>query len=465
MPTETADGGSHLQEFIPEELLRKLEAARDKGGMVGERRIVTMLFCDVKGSTAAAEQLDPEDWSEIMNGAFVQMIKPVYRYEGTVARLMGDALLAFFGAPIAHEDDPQRAILAGLDIASGIEPYRGQVRQRYGVDFSVRVGINTGLVVVGAVGSDLRMEYSALGDAVNVAARMEQTAQPGTVQVAHDTYRLVSTLFEFEELGGIDVKGKAEPVTTYRVLGRKADASRVRGIEGLQADMVGRQAELQSLQQALGDLKRGVGRVAFVVGEAGLGKTRLIAEARKPGGNLPKGAVSWIEAISLSYDANQAYGVVQRLIRRMGGPAYDDPVRVVKQKLEVLTDGLEPDDRERVLPRLRDVVWTGLRRRCEHGWRGLQARCPGRHAPLVAAPLLKAAHGSDLRRFALVRCGLHRAAARVDASGGRDPALLPVCHARGTNRSGLADQVRRRGRVRASQHGNQFEAALGSRQQ
>ena len=347
--TEVAQVASHLQEFIPEELLGKLQAAREKGGMVGERRIVTMLFCDVKGSTAAAERLDPEDWSEIMNGAFTHMIKPVYRYEGTVARLMGDALLAFFGAPIAHEDDPQRAVLAGLDIVSGIAPYREQIQQRYGVDFSVRVGINTGLVVVGTVGSDLRMEYSALGDAVNVAARMEQTAEPGSVQVAHDTYRLLSTLFEFQELGRIEIKGKAEPVTTYRVLGQKSEGSRVRGIEGLQAEMVGREAELQSLLQALGDLQRGIGRVAFVLGEAGLGKTRLIAEARKLGGSLPQAAVTWIEALSLSYDANQAYGVIQRLIRRMGGPASGDPPDTARQKLETLAADLEPDARPRVL--------------------------------------------------------------------------------------------------------------------
>ena len=191
---------SELHQYIPRELMKKLQAARDTGGMVGERRVVTMLFCDLKGSTAAAERLDPEDWTEIMNGAFAHMIKPVYQYEGTIARLMGDALLAFFGAPIAYEDDPRRAVLAGLDIVEHIKPYREQIRERYGVDFDVRVGINTGLVVVGAVGSDLRMEYSALGDAINLAARMEQTAEPGTVRVAHDTYKLVKNLFDFQAL-------------------------------------------------------------------------------------------------------------------------------------------------------------------------------------------------------------------------------------------------------------------------
>ena len=157
--------------------MEKLKAVRSEGRMVGERRVVTMLFCDVIGSTAAAEMLDPEDWSEVINLAFEHMIKPVYRYEGTVARLMGDGLLAFFGAPIAHEDDPNRAVLAGMDILSGIQGLCPWIKERYGIDINVRVGVNTGLVVVGAVGSDLRMEYTALGDAINVAARMEESAR------------------------------------------------------------------------------------------------------------------------------------------------------------------------------------------------------------------------------------------------------------------------------------------------
>jgi class 3 adenylate cyclase len=173
---ESAPVQALLQQYIPKELLTKLEAARAGGGTQGERRIVTMLFCDVAGSTAAAGKLDPEEWAEVMNGAFEHLIAPVYQYEGTLARLMGDAILAFFGAPVAHEDDPQRAVMAGLDILDGIQPYKEEVRARWGLDFEVRVGINTGLVVVGEVGSDLRMEYTALGDAINVAARMEQTA-------------------------------------------------------------------------------------------------------------------------------------------------------------------------------------------------------------------------------------------------------------------------------------------------
>ena len=340
-------GNSLLQQYIPKELLEKIEAARASGSMAGERRVVTMLFCDVQGSTAAAEQLDPEEWSDIINGAFEHMIKPIYKYEGNVARLMGDALLAFFGAPIAHEDDPQRAVLAGLDIVAAIKPYRQQVKQRYGIDFDVRVGINTGLVVVGAVGSDLRMEYTALGDAINLASRMEQTAIPGTVQISQDTYKLVKPLFDFEELGSIEVKGKAEPVLTYRVVGRKVLTKRVRGIEGLYAEMVGREAEMETLRGVMTDLKQGIGRIVCVLGEAGLGKSRLANETYEIFKQLTGSEENWYETTSLSYETHQAYGLLQRLIRRVMGIAYDDSPIIIREKLTSLVDRLDEEQRPR----------------------------------------------------------------------------------------------------------------------
>src|SRR5919197_3868128 len=137
-----------LDKFIPQELLNKIDAARATDAMVGERRVITMLFCDFKGSPAAAEKVDPETWTDIMNGIFEYMIRQIYKYEGTVPRLMGDAILAFFGAPIAHEDDPQRAVLAGLEIQEGIKGYANEIRLKHGLEFALRVGINTGLVVV-----------------------------------------------------------------------------------------------------------------------------------------------------------------------------------------------------------------------------------------------------------------------------------------------------------------------------
>lgn len=214
-----------------QERTRSSRSSRSGRGAQGERRIITVLFCDVTGSTALAEQLDPEEWTEIMNEAFDYMTQPVARYEGTVARLMGDGILAFFGAPIAHEDDPQRAILAGLDILDGVTEFREELRDEYGIDFNVRVGINTGPVVVGDVGSELAGEYTAMGDAVNLAARMEQTARPGMLQISEDTRQLVAPLFDMESLGEIDVKGKVKPVSTYQVLRPKSAPGRLRAIE------------------------------------------------------------------------------------------------------------------------------------------------------------------------------------------------------------------------------------------
>jgi class 3 adenylate cyclase/tetratricopeptide (TPR) repeat protein len=347
---------SALAQYIPAELMRKLEMARTSGEMVGERRVVTMMFCDVKGSTAAAEQLDPEEWSEIINGAFEHMIRPVYTYEGTVARLMGDSILAFFGAPLAHEDDPQRAVLAGLDILANMTPYREKLKQSWGIDVNVRVGINTGLVVVGAVGSDLRMEYTALGDAINLAARMEQTAEPGTVQIAEETYKLVRHLFEFETLPPIEVKGKAESVQAYRVLARRAVAGRVRGIEGLHAEMVGREAELATFKRIIVDLKQGVGRIVSVLGEAGLGKSRLVGEAKDYFEDLPGPDCNWYETVSLSYETHNAYGLLRRLIRLACDIHYEDTPPAVQEKLATITDAL-PEENRVGARRLLDVMF------------------------------------------------------------------------------------------------------------
>lgn len=280
--------------------------------MEGERRIVTVLFCDVQGSTTLAEQLDPEEWAEIMNGAFERLIAPVYRYEGTLARLMGDGILAFFGAPIAHEDDPRRAVLAGLDIIRDIAPYREQIQRVRGqdFDFGVRVGINTGLVVVGEVGSDLRVEYTAMGDAVNIAARMEQTALVGTVQVASSTFRLVGALFDAEPLGGVEVKGKSQPVEAYRVLGARPGAQPVRGIQGLQSPLVGRERELATLLACVEEMRAGRGRIVSLVGEAGLGKSRLVAELRKSVLGEP---LVWLEGRSFSYQTSLPYASFKAL--------------------------------------------------------------------------------------------------------------------------------------------------------
>jgi class 3 adenylate cyclase/tetratricopeptide (TPR) repeat protein len=319
-----------LDRYLPEELITKLEAARSRNSMVGERRVITMLFCDVKGSTAAAEKVDPEIWTDIMNGAFEYMIRPIYKYEGLVPRLMGDAILAFFGAPITHEDDPQRAVLAGLEIQEGIKPYAEEIRLKHGLEFGLRVGINTGLVVVGEIGSDLRMEYTALGDAINLAARMEQTAQVGTLQISDETYKLVAPFFEVQSLGGVEVKGKSEPVQTYRVLRVKSTPGQLRGLEGLSSPLVGRDTHLALLKDRLKDLDQGKGSVVAVVGEAGLGKSTLIAELRK---STEGSRCIWLKGESLSYTRSITYYPWRQVIRQSVDARDEDSPAEVRHKL------------------------------------------------------------------------------------------------------------------------------------
>ena len=324
-----------LDRFIPRELMTKFEAARAQDAMVGERRVITMLFCDVKGSTAAAEKVDPETWSDIMNGIFEYMIRPIYKYEGTVPRLMGDAILAFFGAPIAHEDDPQRAVLAGLEIQEGIKEYAEEIRIKHGLEFGLRVGINTGLVVVGAIGSDLRMEYTAIGDAINLAARMEQTAVPGTVQISDETYKLVTPFFDFEALGEVEVKGKAAPIKTYRPLVVKKSPGHLRGLEGLTSPLVGREAQLALLNGQLQQLKIGAGSFVAVIGEAGLGKSTLIAAFKK---SDEESATLWLRGDAVSYARSVSYFPWRQIIRQSIDAHEDDSPSEVRRKLNYVCD-------------------------------------------------------------------------------------------------------------------------------
>ncbi len=344
-----------LDRYLPPEMRARLEAVRSSRAGAGERRIVTILFCDVQGSTAAAGRLDPEEWAEIINGAFETMIGPVYRYEGTVARLMGDGILAFFGAPIAHEDDPQRAVLAALEITAGIEAYRSQVQRRWGLPLDVRVGINTGLVLVGEVGSDLRTEYTALGDAINIAARMEQTAQPGTVQVAEDTHRLIAPLFDWEDLGPVEVKGKTEPVRTFRPLHARAQPGRLRGLEshGIASPVVGRGREMAALRQSVADLLAGRGGVVSLLGEAGLGKSRLLAELHAA---HAADGLCWREARSHSYSAAVPHHLTIEAVRALIDAPADGAEAATKAALEAALG----DDADEHLPFLAHLLGMAM---------------------------------------------------------------------------------------------------------
>src|SRR5215212_6724771 len=217
----------------------------------GERKYVTVLFADVVDSTGLGERLDPEQLAEIMNGVFAFLNASVTKYGGTVARLLGDAIIAFFGAPVAHEDDAERAVRAGLDIQAATREYAEIVKRDYGADFGVRVGINTGLAVLAVVGDEIRTEYTAMGDTTNVAARLQSAAAPGSVIISADTYHLVKPLFTFKPRGATKVRGKSTPIETYEVLAPKSVPGKMRGLEGLTSPLVRRDAEFGLVRDKL----------------------------------------------------------------------------------------------------------------------------------------------------------------------------------------------------------------------
>ncbi|MBI3763061.1 MAG: AAA family ATPase [Chloroflexi bacterium] len=303
---------TRLAAATPAPLVEKMRAAH----LAGERKVVTCLFADVVGSTALAEQMDAEDWTAIMNRAFVEVSRPIYHYEGTIARLMGDAMLVFFGAPVAHEDDPLRAVRASLDLLEAVREYAKDVRRQYGIEFQMRVGLNTGPVVVGEVGTDLKYEYTAMGDAINLAARMQSAARAMTVLISENTHRFIAPVFDCADLGLIELKGKTEPVRVYEVIAPKAEAGRLRGLAGLESPMVGRDAELQALFQVSAAACAGLGRAALVIGEPGLGKSRLIAEWKAAAGEA---ALQWAEGHCLSYGQGLAYHLLLDLLRSLLG--------------------------------------------------------------------------------------------------------------------------------------------------
>jgi class 3 adenylate cyclase/tetratricopeptide (TPR) repeat protein len=287
----------------------------------GERKFATVLFADVVRSTAMGEQLDPEDLAAVMNGAFAFMNAAITRYGGTVSRLMGDAVLALFGAPVAHEDDAERAVRAALDIQQAAAAYGRTVSARYGTDFTIRVGINTGTAVLATVGDAVKAEYTAMGDAANVAARLQTAASPGTVLISATTQRLVKAQFELEPHGELLAKGKSAPIETYQVLSAKVVPGKVRGLEGLSSPLVGRDAELAVLRSKLTALHApsGTGAVFAILGEAGLGKSRLVAELKSERTEGVAADVAWYEGRAISYGQSNPYFPWQQLGGQMIG--------------------------------------------------------------------------------------------------------------------------------------------------
>jgi predicted ATPase/class 3 adenylate cyclase len=328
----------------------------------GERKIVTILFADISGFTALSETLDPEQVTDLVNTYFQTLTDVILKYGGTVDKYLGDAIMALFGAPDAHEDDPERAIHAAIelqtvlgDTLSGLLPS--------GVELTLHVGINTGPVVAGAVGAVGQRDYTVMGDAVNLASRLKDIAPSGHIYVGPETYRQTSRLFDFTPLAPVRLKGKRDPVQVYDARARAMAPGSMRGIEGLRSPLIGRDVELNRLQARLGAAVRGAGGIVAIVGEAGLGKSRLIDELHEAihtayvdhashanahrAGDSP---VLWLEGRCTSFSQSVSYSLIAQILRNYFGLYGDlDPTEAMLRLLDAL-DAVLPGQGDELLP-------------------------------------------------------------------------------------------------------------------
>jgi len=294
-----ADPGSYTPRHLAEKILSS------RSGLEGERKQVTVLFADLKGSLELLADRDPEEARALLDPVLQLMMDAAHRYEGTVNQVMGDGIMALFGAPVAHEDHAVRACYTALRIQEAVKRHAEEVRRQRGVLVHVRVGLNSGEVIVRSIGSDLRMDYSAVGQTTHLAARMEQMAMPGSIVITAHTLALAEGWFQVEPLGPLPVKGLAEPVEAYELTGvgparTRLQASAARGL----TRFVGREVELEQLRAGLEQARQGAGQVVAVVGEPGVGKSRLFHEFIRS--HRTRG---WLvlESTSMSYGKATAY--------------------------------------------------------------------------------------------------------------------------------------------------------------
>jgi class 3 adenylate cyclase/ABC-type Fe3+ transport system substrate-binding protein len=284
--------------YTPKHLADKILSSRS--ALEGERKQVTVLFADTAGFTALARDLDPEVVHEVMDQCFALLTAEVHRFEGTINQYTGDGVMALFGAPIAHEDSPRRAVHAALGVQRAMQDFGRELQAQRGFSLQMRIGVNTGLVVVGKIGDDLRMDYTAVGDTTNLAARLQQLAQPGTVIISEATHWLVTGFFDTRDLGEHAIKGHTEPVRAYEVLQARGRRTRleVAAERGL-TPRVGRDRELTTLLDLFQQAKTGHGQAVSITGEACIGKSRLVLEFRRA--LAAEEPVTWLEGQCLSF--------------------------------------------------------------------------------------------------------------------------------------------------------------------
>jgi class 3 adenylate cyclase/tetratricopeptide (TPR) repeat protein len=330
-PSRFASPGAYTPQHLADRILTSRIA------LEGERKQVTVLFADLKGSMELLADRDPEEARRVLDPVLERMMDAVHRYEGTVNQVMGDGIMALFGAPLAHEDHAVRAAYAALRMQESVARYADTIRATVGVPLQIRVGLNSGEVVVRSIGSDLRMDYTAVGQTTHLAARMEQVAAPGSILVAPDTLRLVEGYVQVRGLGRTAVKGLSEPVDVYELLGAGPVRSRLQALaaRGL-SKFVGRNAELETLRQTLAQAGAGHGQIVALVGEPGVGKSRLVWEFTHS-----HRAQGWLvlESGSVSYGKATSWLPVIDLLKSYCGIEAADDQRRIREKVtgKVLT--------------------------------------------------------------------------------------------------------------------------------
>src|SRR5438876_5517741 len=326
------------ESYTPTHLAEKILTSRS--AIEGERKQVTVLFADLKGSMELIANRDPEEARKLLEGVVERMMAAVHRYEGTVNNVMGDGIMALFGAPLAHEDHAVRACYAALEMQDSVRRYADEVQRTEGVAVQIRVGLNSGEVVVGSISNTLHMDYTAVGQTTHLAARMEQTASPGSILITAHTLALVDGLIKTRSLGPRSIKGLEAPIEVYEVVG----AGRVRSRPGAAtagglSRFVGRQTELAHLARAFDRARAGHGQVVALVGDPGVGKSRLVRELIRSG-QTHDGLV--LECGAVSYGKATPYLPVIGLLRAYFQVESRDDGRTVRDKV---TGKLVPLDR------------------------------------------------------------------------------------------------------------------------
>ena len=384
-PTITREPRSYTPRHLAEKILASQSALR------GERKLVTVLFADVVRSMELAERVDPEEWHRLLDRLFRVLTGSVHRYEGTINQYTGDGIMALFGAPIAHEDHAQRACAAALDLARELRALADDVRRERGLEVAVRMGLNSGEVVVGRIGDDLRMDYTAQGHVVGLAARVQQLAPPGGITLTEHTARLAAGFFDFLDRGEHSLKGASVPVRVFELRGpgqirSRLESSRARGF----SPFVGREHELALLERALGEAQSGRPRVVLVTAEPGAGKSRLChefverapgvtlhyARALSHGGTLPFHAMVALARSLFDVGEGAPPPDVRDAVRRGLGHVPSDPIALdfwldllgVSDHVPALS-GLEPEARRtRLFRSLLELIRARARRELTLLW-------------------------------------------------------------------------------------------------